>query len=478
MNNEEKLKKEEEKQLEQVDIDKGQKSLLSITWPIFIDLSLHFLTLVINMIMVGRVSVESVAELTVGNQVFDLGFIIFNFINVGICVVTAQSLGANNMKLVRRLIHMGIGVNLILGAIVSLGILGFAPFIIDLMNVPASLAQSSQRYLMILSLCFIPEALLLVCAAILRAYSCTRDAMYISIIINIVTVVGNAMFLFGIFGAPVIGVEGVAISTVVGRVVGCLLIIPLTINRTKIKIIPRFLFVFRKKIFGAILNIGIPGAGENLSWHMQYMVMTSYVGTLGAIALATHGIYFQMVLVMMIFAISIAMGTEILIAHYAGALKLELAYKQLLRSVKIGMIATILITFSMPLGTGEFIISKFTSSPEVLAMAAPMFILTVFQEPGRILNIIIINSLRATGDSRFPLIMALISMWGVSIPVGLVLAFYFDLGLLGIWIGFTCDEWVRGIAMFIRWKSKRWQKIATENYYKTLNNKNSYAKLL
>ena len=454
--------------INRLDLQEGKRSLLAITWPIFIDLALNFATLIINMMMVGAVSVDAVAELTVGNQVFDLALIIFNFINIGVCVVCAQALGAGNKKLVRRLVHTGYGINIITGTIVSLGVFFFAPLIVEVMNVPDEISQSSQSYLAILSLCFLPQALCLVSAAILRAFECTRDAMYVSLLINLITMLGNSMFLFGWFNMPVLGVEGVAVSTVIGRVIACLVYVPLILRRTKIRIIPRFLFDFKKKIFAAILNIGLPGAGENLSWHSQYMFMTAVVASMGAFPLATHGIYFQMVLIMMLFSISIAMGTEILIAHYAGALQLDLAYKQLMRSVKIGMCATILITFSIPLGTGKFIISQFTDSLEVLALATPIFLLTVIQEPGRILNIIIINSLRAVGDTKFPLIMAVISMWGISVPLGCFLGLHCGLGLLGVWIGFAADEWVRGISMFLRWRSRVWEKAAKLNYQKHL----------
>lgn len=230
------------------------------------------------------------------------------------------------------------------------------------------------------------------------------------------------------------------------------------------------MFVFRKNVMKSILNIGLPGAGENLSWHAQYMVMTSVIATFGTIALATHGIYFQIVLILMIFSISIGMGTEILVAHYTGAMKLDLANRQLMRSVKLGEIVTILITFHIPLGTGAFLVSIFTSDQQVLALASTLFIITAFQEPGRILNIIIINSLRATGDTKFPVIMAVISMWGISIPIGCFLGIYMGWGLMGVWIGFAADEWVRGIAMFIRWKTKIWHKTAKKLYETTLKN--------
>ena len=138
---------------------------------------------------------------------------------------------------------------------------------------------------------------------------------------------------------------------------------------------------------------------------------------------------------------------------------------------------TILLTFSMPLGTGALLISLFTSDPEVMALASTLFIITVFQEPGRILNVIIINSLRATGDTRFPMIMAIISMWGISVPLGCYLGLYLEWGLMGVWIGFTADEWFRGIAMVLRWKSLAWQKSAKRIYEHTLSMERDRSKI-
>lgn len=457
-----------DKSLSKLDLQEPKRSLLSLTWPIFIDLSLHFATLIINTIMVGMVSVKAVAELTIGNQVFDLALIIFNFFNIGVCVVCAQALGANNKRLARRLIHVGLGVNLIIGTIVSIAIFMASGFIVDIMQVPDEIKESSHNYLQILSLSFLPLSICLVGSAILRAHNCTRDAMYVSMLVNIITVIGNTLFLFGYLGVPVMGVEGVAISTVLSRTVGCLVFIPLIIARTNTRIIPRFMFVFRRKIISSILSIGLPGAGENLSWHTQYMFMTGVIASMGAMALATQGVYFQIVQVLMLFSISIGMGTELLVAHYTGAMKLDLANKQLIKSVKIGEVVTFLLTFSMPLGTGAFLVSCFTDNAEVLAIASGLFIITVFQEPGRILNIIIINSLRATGDTTFPVIMAVISMWGISVPLGCFLGLYLEWGLVGVWIGFAADEWVRGIAMLLRWKSLAWQKSAKRIYEQTL----------
>lgn len=439
-------------------------SLFQISWPIFIDLGLHFSTLIINLAMVGMVSVEAVAELTVGNQVFDLGFILFNFINIGVCVVCAQALGNGNLRIVRRVIHMGYGMNLVWGVAIAFGVYLCSGLIVDAMHVPSEILDNSRDYLRILALSFIPESICLCSAQILRAYGRTRDGMYVAALMNAITVAGNYILLFGIFGAPKMGVQGVAISTILGRGICVFVFLYMVLRVSRVRIIPRFLFVVKGRILRQMLNVGLPGATENLSWHLQYMFITSVVASLGAIALATHGIYFQMTMIMCLWSIAIATGTEILVAHYAGAMKLDLAYRQLMRSVKLGFIFTAAIAVTIPLFAGRLFFSCFTDSSEVLELAGTIFFLTAFMEPGRVLNIIIINSLRAVGDTRFPVVMAVISMWGISVPVGTFLALHCDMGLLGVWIGFCCDEWTRGIAMFVRWRTKAWVKAAKRNY--------------
>ena len=102
----------------------------------------------------------------------------------------------------------------------------------------------------------------------------------------------------------------------------------------------------------------------------------------------------------------------------------------------------------------------FTKDPEIIAVGASIFLLSIVLEPGRTFNIVIINSLRAAGDARFPVLMGVLSMWGVSVPLAYVLGVHFGIGLFGVWIAFAVDEWLRGVIMLLRWRSRAWEKKA------------------
>lgn len=90
----------------------------------------------------------------------------------------------------------------------------------------------------------------------------------------------------------------------------------------------------------------------------------------------------------------------------------------------------------------------------------PVLALSIVLETGRTMNIVIINSLRASGDARFPVKIGFLSMLCISVPLGYVLVFILDLGLVGIWLAISTDEWLRAILVYFRWKSRKWERFA------------------
>lgn len=432
------------------------QSLFSLSWPIFIDIFLHFSTLLINTYMIGHESISMVAATTIGNQFFDIFIPIFNFIGIGCSVVVAQHLGAKNYQQARHAIHLSIAFNLVLGLICYLFILLAGYHVLIVMNTPKTILDLSYDYFHILGICLFFEAIGLIIASCIRVYGYSKSVMYVSLIMNITTVVGNILVLYGYWGFPKLGLVGVAWSTVIGRVVNVLLLSIILFCHLKIKAELRLFIQWNKNVLKQILQIGLPSAGENLLWTGQVLVMTAFISLMGETALAAQALYLQLAYFMMLFAIAIGIGNEIIVGHLVGAKQFELAYKRTFSSLKLGMIVTVVVVLPF-FFFRELIVILFTENRDVMRILLPIFILSIFLEPGRTQNIIMVNALRAAGDARFPFYMAIIFMWGVAIPIGYILGITFQMGLLGIWIAFACDEWLRGLANAWRWKSKKWQ---------------------
>lgn len=432
------------------------RSLFSISWPIFIDIFLHLVTLLINTWMISHVSMQMVAATAASNQFFETSVAILNFIGIGCSIVVAQYLGAGKRDVTRISIHLSITLNLCLGFFTFLAIWFLGKPLLVLMNTPANILDMAYDYFHIIGICLIFEAVAIILASCLRVYGYSKAPMYVSLIMNVVTVIGNVLVLYGLFGFPEMGLTGVALSTLLGRVIGVSLLFYLLFFAIKVQLEWRLFFKFHKNVLKQILKIGLPSAGENLSWTMQMLVMLAFVGKMGEDALAAHNIYLQLSYMLMLFAISIGIGNEILVGHLVGASKFSDAYHRTFKSLKTGMILTFIVVVLFYFSR-YLIVDSFTEDETIKNLLLPLFIISILLEPGRTQNIVMVNALRATGDARYPLYTALIFMWGVAIPIGYFCGFILEMGLVGIWIGFLCDEWIRGLVNAWRWKSRKWE---------------------
>jgi putative MATE family efflux protein len=434
---------------------KQKMTLVALTWPIFIEILLYMLMGNADTLMLSQYSDESVAAVGVSNQVLSLIIVMFGFVATGTAILVTQNLGAKQENTAAEISIVSLGSNLVFGILLSIGIFLFSKPILLMMDLPPELLDEANSYLLIVGGFSFVQAFIMTIGAVIRSYGFTKDVMYITIGMNIINVIGNYFFIFGPFGFPILGVEGVAISTTVSRFIGLVIAIIVMIKRIPVQLPFHLLFRFPKVHVRNLLKIGIPSAGEQLSYNGSQMVITFFIATLGTEAL-TSKVYAQnLMMFIFLFSIAISQGTQILIGYLIGAKKYEDAYHRCLTSLRLAIIislsAAVLFSFF-----AKDLMKLFTSNEDIIALGSTLILLTIILEPGRSFNLVIINSLRATGDVKFPVYMGILSMWGVAVTLAYLLGITFGLGLVGIWIAFIVDEWLRGLLMLWRWRSKVW----------------------
>ncbi|MGP1359956.1 MATE family efflux transporter [Campylobacter sp.] len=431
-------------------------SMKKLVIPIFLDMFLHFITLIINTYMVTKVSVHLVGAMGAGNQVMDLFMTIFNFLSIGCSVVVAQALGAKKNDLASNVIHASVTSNTIFGVFSAIIIYVFGYNILNLLNVPKELINESFSYLHILGFALLFDGIGMVLAAVLRVYNFATGVMLTSVLMNVITIFGNAIALFGWFDLPNLGLQGVAISTLVGRLIGVFVLLYMLTRVAKVKIYLRKLLVVPFEILKKILTIGLPSAGENLLWMAQYMVAFGFVASMGEASLSVQTIYFQITLLILLCGASISVANEVIVGHLVGASEFNEAYTRTFEALKIGVFITLIVVL-IAYALKNQIMDTLNLGENLRSIMLPLFALSIVLETGRTFNIVIVNALRASGDAKFPLITGLIFMWGLSLPLGYFLGVYLGWGIIGVWIGFCADEWLRGLANTWRWRSKKWQ---------------------
>jgi len=434
-------------------------NLLAIAWPIFVEQGLRMLIGTVDIFMISHVSDHAVAGLSVANQIVILFIIAFNFIGIGSSIVITHYLGAGDRAGADRLTTSAIAVNTWIGLAASVVVYLGAAVLLRWMHLPAELLPYALPFLSMMGGSLFLEAMNMAIAATLRAHGHTRDAMFVSVGQNIINACGNCILLFGLFGAPQMGVVGVGLSSVFSRCCASIAFWILLDYRTHLRLrVLDYVNIDWSKV-GRVLRIGLPAAGENMTYWLAFMLMTTFVGRMGGDSVAIQSYTMQIQWFVILFSVSIGLGTEIIIGHLVGAGKFEEAYQELLRSLRLGFIISISVILVVA-AFAPLILGVFTTNAVIIAGGTVLLRISILLEPGRIFNIIVINSLRATGDVGFPISMAILSMWGVWVPLAWLLGVHLGWGLPGLWMAMTVDEWLRGVLMYRRWKSRAWLKHA------------------
>jgi Na+-driven multidrug efflux pump len=388
---------------------------------------------IVATLMLSQYSDQAVAGVGVANQLLNIFILVFNVTSIGATVLISQNLGAGKLQRARQLSYSVFGLNFWFGICIAIFV-----FI---------LGEPLLRLYDVLAL-----------SAILRSHGYTKESMMVTVYMNVISIGGNIIATTGILGLPITGVTGVSWAIFAARAYAVCALLYLLYNRLSLKIVIKDIFNAKKEDIRELLEIGIPSAGENLSYQLSQVVITSFVVTMGTASLAGRVYILNISMLCFLFTVAIAQGTQLLVARYIGGKQYDLALKRGIRTLKIAMFASTFASLIIAFG-GEFVLRAFTEDPSIIMVGLPVLWAIVFVEPGRAMNIVLMNSLKSAGDVRFPVIIGIISMWGIAVSLSYLLGVHYGLGLLGIWLAQGADEWLRGCFALKRWLSKPWERL-------------------
>ena len=429
--------------------------LFTLAWPIFVEQLLRLMLGYVSVFMLGHYSDEAVAATGVANQILAISVIFYGFLTVGVQIVVAQLLGAKRFRRVERVITNGLVVAFLIGVAMSLVFVLFGDAFLRMLGLSDELVVVGSPFIRIIGGISVIIALYSSILPILRTHGFVRQAMLVPITVSVVNVVFNYLFLYGQLSFLGLGVTGVGIAVCIANAIGMLM------SAWMLKKYIGYVFRWQKlrqcsrKMLGAILRFGLPSAGENLSYAGSQLVVTAIIAFLGTEALTTKVYASTISQFVALFAMSIGQASQIIIGRAVGAREIESAYRQGVKSWRLGL----LVAFSLSLIIfllAEPIMQLFTPNPQVIALTKKLFMLSILLELGRATNIIVISSLNATGDVRFPFICGIIVMWIVSLPFSYLLGVYIGMGLVGVWLAYIIDEGLRAMLMYRRWHSRVW----------------------
>ena len=431
-------------------------SLSSLAFPLIIENLLRVALSSTDVLMLGGYSQSAVAAIGFVSQFVFFLTLLHNVIGIGVSILIAQYIGANRTEDAKKVSQAGTFMTLILGSVLAILFTALTFPLLSFYELEADVRRYAMQYLLIFNSLSIFSAFSVLFGAILRSYGYARIVMVASVFSSIFNVLGNAVSIYGLFGCPVLGVPGVAFSTVISQILGCIILwIAIRRHRNVRYSIPECFRVssnFQRKI----LSIGIPTVGESILWSASQIVIISIITTFGTQSMSAFT--YLNTLLRFVFTISSALGSavQIKIGMFCGAGQKDTAYSKLFQYQAIGTCISMGLVLFLYFGK-TFLIPLFTKETAILSLIYSVLPVCVLQELGRSVNIVAIPALKGAGDIKFPVIIGIISMWLISVGGGALLSIVFEMKLFGILCMTAADECVRGLLSLARWKSKRWQ---------------------
>ncbi len=400
-------------------------------------------------LLAARVSDNAGAGFALANHVSGTLFILFRIIGAGISVVLTQALGSGRRDIADATARAAVGASSWIGLLTGLGAMLAAQPLLSLLGSPAEVLPLATPFLVLLGPAMLLDAWNAAMASVMRAHLRARDTLAVLVAMQALQLALAVPLM------QQLGLIGFALALIASRLLGLGLHLWLWRARLGLRLQAADWWRLPRQELGAILHIGLPGAGENIAYRLAFMVSVSVVGHMGAQALATHAYVSQLMYFILLFGLATGFAAEIVVGHLIGAGELHAAHRLVRRAMARGLMVSVGVAGSFALA-GPWLLGLFTRDPAIIELGSTLLWLTVLLEPGRTFNLVVINALRAAGDARYPVMVGSGSMVLVLAGGSWLLGHQLGLGLVGVWIAYAADEWLRGLLMWRRWARHDW----------------------
>jgi Na+-driven multidrug efflux pump len=437
------------------DAGRPASRLFALTWPLLLELLLGMAVGMAGTVLAARLSDTAGAAFALSNHVVGMLFILFRIVGAGVGVVVTQGLGAGRRDSADAVARAALGASTWVGGTVALlALLGAQP-LLRLLNAPAEVLPLAQPLLQWLAPAMLLDAWNASMAAVMRAHLRARDTLVVMLLMHAAHLSLAVPLMWGVGSWPGLGLPGFALALVLSRTLG--LVLHLLLWRARLGLVPQAgdWWRLRRRELAALAHIGLPGAAENIGYRMAFMVSVAVAGLLGAQALATHAYAMQIIHLVLLFGLATGLSVETVVGHLVGAGRLHEAHALVRRALALGLLVSVLVATAAAL-SGPWLLRLFTQDAQIIAAATTLLWWTVLLEPGRTFNLVVINALRAAGDARYPVLAGAASMVVVLAGGSWLLGVELGLGLVGVWIAYAADEWLRGLLMWRRWARLQW----------------------
>ncbi len=438
--------------------------LASLVIPITIQ---NFITNAVNsadVFMLGYVGQTELSAVSLANQFQFLLSGVFFGISSGVTMLASQYWGKKDTNSIQAVMGIAIKIAFVITTVLAVGALTVPAALMRIYTNDEVLISIGAGYLRIIGVSYICMSFSQVYLCALRSMERAPLSTLISTTTLLMNIVLNAVFIFGIGGAPKLGVMGVAIGTVTARIAELLLCLADAVRGKVFSIDLKIMFGRHKLLFQDFFKYAVPALINDCAWTVAFSLYSAIMGHMNADVVAASSVASTVRNLCTILCFALGAGASVLLGNEIGEGKLEVVKRDARRSclvtLAVGILTGIVLLLIRPL-----VFMFFSLTERASGYLDFMLLISAYYVVGQAMNTLLIAGIfRAGGDSRFGMICDIIVMWVISVPLGFISAFVLKLPPMAVYFILCLDEFWKIPVVSRHYKSFRWLKDITREW--------------
>lgn len=433
------------------------KSLFHIVGPMAIQNLIVAAVTSADVIMLGYVGQTAIAASSLAGQIQFIIVMVATGLSSGLVMLAAQYWGKKDVQSIKILHGAALRISASFGIVFTIGAMFFPELLMKIFTNEEPLIKEGARYLRAVSLSYLFFSISQIFQAGFKSIERVKSVTIITTAALLLNIGLNAVFIFGFK----MGIIGVGIATTIARFIEMVLCIIYARTQKDVSFKISNIFTFNKVLNIDFIKFSLPALGNELVWGAAFATYSVILGHMGEDIVAANSVVNVIRQLASIMCFGMAYGGAVVLGKTMGSGDMELAErnaKRLVRStILAGVAGSILLLCCFPIMP---LLAELT--PAAAHYRNLLMFINAFSITGAAINTVLICGIfRAGGDSKFGFIMDCISMWVVSVPLGLLAAFVFKLPPIWVYFILYLDEFEKMPVVVIHYLKKGWLKNIT-----------------
>lgn len=426
------------------------------SWPVLGIMLFNFMVGYTDVYVAGLIGHDVQAIVGLTGQIFFFSIIVGNAMAVGTVALASRAFGKNDAKQLQTLISQSILLSVFVGGALTVVVGALSRELVTVFGISKDLISASALFLRIFSVAILPNYIIIVGSAVLRATGKPQVSFFIMGLVTLVNIPGDFLLTFGLGGFKGFGSIGIALSTVIALSMGAILTAWLIVKDYGMATVR--VTDFSRANLRQLISISWPSAILQFAFQGGTLVLYKYLAALesyGTIAMAayTNGIRIESIIFLPAFAVNMAVG--VLVGQSLGQGSIERAR----RIAKTAYVWTVIILAPVAIflfWQAPLVAGWLSKHPDVCTETVRYIRINTAFYPLLVMSIIFGGAIQGAGDTRGAMKIIILAVWIIRVPLAGIFSLFFSWGAEGVWWAMGCSMTFQGISMFLRFRNSAW----------------------